>query len=477
MQDQLRYAGLVEVCRIRKLGFPVRKSFDEFFKRFRCCDLLVSNLDQLLAVLVDRGVLKNGEWAKGHSKVFVRTQQSLDLELAREQAFSKVVIKVQKVARGFVYRRKYKRLQVILRTLIAAIEQRTEEALGPAIDMCGELPYHGTHLAVVKTAKALLLRVKDENRVLGLLKSALAIMELNGLKSAIDAAASMDPPFVPPILAQAKAAVAKLEAELACKNGLIAAIASRDLTKLSQMIDRAKELNYVSSEFHQAVSLKARIEEENALLLSITDAAKKRDLDLLNKLISQCAELGIESRSEVTSAKQVVKEILEELAAKAAIEAEQERRRQALEEARLEAEKQRLAVEAAQKKRQDAMADADRELADACAARDYSRVNEAMNKAMTLGIASSNVQLAQDMMKKKGQADDLSNQLSAALGVLEVKKETGILEADIAPLRAAIARANQVSETTTQFSFSVLIFPVYSLIVSVKTSLLMRRRN
>jgi myosin heavy subunit len=445
MQDQLRYAGLVEVCRIRKLGFPVRKTFDEFFKRFRCCDLLVANLDQLLKVLAERGVLKAGEWAKGHSKVFVRTQQSLDLELAREQAFSKVVIKVQKVARGFVYRKKYKRLQVILRTLMAAIEQRTEQALAPAIDMCGELPYHGSHLAVVKSAKALLLRVKDENRVLGLLKTALAVMELNGLKSAIDAAASMDPPFVPSILSEAKAAVTKLEAELACKNGLIAAISSRDLAKLSQMIDKARELNYVCGELHQAVSLKARIEEEDALLQALREATGTRDLDQLNKLISSCTELGIESRSEITAAQAVIKELIEELAAKAAIEAEEERRRQALDAARVEAEKQRLAIENATKKRQDAMADVDKVLAEACASRDYSKINDALNQAMTMGLQSSNLQLAQELLKKKGQADDISNQLTAALGVLEVRKETGIVESDIAPLRAAIAKANQVT--------------------------------
>ncbi len=33
MLAQLRYAGLLEVCRIRQIGYPVRKSFEEFVFR------------------------------------------------------------------------------------------------------------------------------------------------------------------------------------------------------------------------------------------------------------------------------------------------------------------------------------------------------------------------------------------------------------------------------------------------------------
>jgi hypothetical protein len=34
MLAQLRYAGLLEVCRIRQIGYPVRKSFEEFVFRW-----------------------------------------------------------------------------------------------------------------------------------------------------------------------------------------------------------------------------------------------------------------------------------------------------------------------------------------------------------------------------------------------------------------------------------------------------------
>ena len=109
MQDQLRYAGLVEVCRIRKLGYPVRRAFDEFFKRFRCCFLTAGNLDNLLAFLTEKSVLKQGEWAKGHSKIFMRTAQSASLEFFREQAFQGVAVVAQKTVRRFICRRRLRR--------------------------------------------------------------------------------------------------------------------------------------------------------------------------------------------------------------------------------------------------------------------------------------------------------------------------------------------------------------------------------
>ena len=36
MLAQLRYSGLLEVCRIRKLGFPIRRDFGDFLARYRC---------------------------------------------------------------------------------------------------------------------------------------------------------------------------------------------------------------------------------------------------------------------------------------------------------------------------------------------------------------------------------------------------------------------------------------------------------
>ncbi len=327
--------------------------------------------------------------------MFMRTQQSADLELAREQAFLLVAIKVQKVARGLICRRRYQRMKEILELLRRAVQNRTDEDLTYALDMCAELPWGGQHLILIKTAKILQSRVREENRVLGLLKNALAVMELNGLKSAINAAASMDPPFSPPILEEARAAVRKLEAEIACKAGLLAAIAAKNLQKLIEFIAVAGSLHLVCSELQQAIGMKARIDEENALLANIRQAIVDRDLDQLNILVSKCAELGIDTRDEYHQAKIVIKDLIEELARKAAAEAEAEKQRLALVAAQEEAERQRMVMVNAQLKRARQMEDADRNLAEAVAACDFTKLHVALNVAMQLGLSTIAVKNAQ----------------------------------------------------------------------------------
>jgi myosin heavy subunit len=381
MQDQLRYAGLVEVCRIRKLGYPVRRPFNEFYKRYKPIELTCMSLDDLLKVLSDRGILKKGEWAKGFTKVFYRTAQAADLELFREKAFLQVAIKVQKVARGMILKRRYKRCKEILTSLRDAIKKRTDEALTAAIDMCGELPFAGTHLPLVAEAKHLQVRVKEENRVIRLLENAISVKELEGLKSAIAAAGSMNPVFNPPILAQAQALVVKIEAEIACKNLLLAAVSSRDVAKLTEAITKANSIGLVCNELQQAVSLKARIEQENSLIAKLVEATKAKNLDTINSLMSQCVELGINNRPEVTTANTTLQQLLAEAKKNA--------------ENAAAAKKQQEALEQAAKKREQAMKDADKKLADAIGSGDTDKVNAVLNDAMQLGLATETVKQAQ----------------------------------------------------------------------------------
>ena len=35
VEDQLRYSGMLETVKIRRVGYPVRRTFDEFISRYK----------------------------------------------------------------------------------------------------------------------------------------------------------------------------------------------------------------------------------------------------------------------------------------------------------------------------------------------------------------------------------------------------------------------------------------------------------
>ena len=114
MLAQLRYSGLLEVCRIRKLGFPLRRDFDEFYKRYRCIAPGAGSVDALLSELEAKGTMPKGQWAKGKSKVFMRNSASQALEAAREESLVAVTIVCQKTIRRFIFRSRYRNIKKTL---------------------------------------------------------------------------------------------------------------------------------------------------------------------------------------------------------------------------------------------------------------------------------------------------------------------------------------------------------------------------
>ena len=284
MQDQLRYAGLVEVCRIRKLGFPVRRPFQEFYKRYRCIELMAPDLDSLVKAMTSKGVLKAGEWAKGNTRMFMRTLQSSECEIAREKSLVGVAVIVQKYARRFIHRRKFKYFKKILADLATSIQRRQENELAQIIDMSFELPWGGAHIEVVKTAKVLLIRLRDEKKCSQLLENAILMRDINSLHSALNVHAALIPPFETPLAAQAKTLLDRLEKELRLKNNLITAIAARDKSLLSSLVAEAQAMNFTANEVSQAIALVQRIDKEEGLLAALKDAMKREHLDDLNRV-------------------------------------------------------------------------------------------------------------------------------------------------------------------------------------------------
>jgi myosin heavy subunit len=448
MQDQLRYAGLVEVCRIRKLGYPIRRQFTEFYNRFKVCNLLMPNLDQQLAFLEKEGVLIKGEWAKGKTRVFMRNQQSNDLELYREKAMTKVAVLVQTRARVMIAQIRYKSWKKILASLKAAVVTRTEPALKEVLDLVSELPYYGAHLADVKTARATLARVVDENRVFKLLENALVSGDLNSLKSAVDACSSLAPPVTAsdtPLFAQCVEKIKEVEEMMATKEALIAAIASKDPAQLGAAIERAQKINLSAPELQQAVALKTRIEKQDEILGALKDATAAKDLDKMNEGLSRCQEVGIEGFPEIAAAEAVKEELLEQMR-------KDEAMRKKLEEEKAAAEK---AAAEAKAKREGKIATVSAALDTAMESQDVTQLNKAVQDAIEMGLNDPKVQSANEMLSQLAAIVEVKSKIHASLESLEVKCMSGISSSDLGPLNAAIKQGDKLM-TSASFPFPEL---------------------
>lgn len=432
MLDQLRYAGLVEVCRIRKLGYPVRRSFDEFFMRYKCCDLLSNNLDSLLASLISKGVLKT-EWAKGHSRIFMRTEQSYLLENAREQAFVKVVVSVQRVARVYIHRERLKHYKKILLSINDAILSRNITDLNRVIDLGFELPYNGSHLPCIQEAKSVVLRLLEESRLLTLLISAIESNEISALKNSITETTKLKPPYTPIELSIAKQNLQRLEQELECLNGLIDAISSRLLDHLLKYINIAESLQYTCDELNQAKVLKLRIEEENATLLSLLQAIGERNLQNINTILSKCFALNITDRGEISDAKIVVEELLTQ-------QAEAERL--------AEEERQRREKELAENRRNEIIQDIKTRLLHGIASNNRSLLSEGLQEALQYNVDSHEIQCAKVHLSLLHQVHDASGQIAASIKMLQFKlvsNNDNLDTTDTEPLTEVLDKAKSMN--------------------------------
>ncbi|XP_035190252.1 unconventional myosin-VIIb isoform X2 [Oxyura jamaicensis] len=110
---QLRYSGMMETIQIRKAGYPIRYTFEEFFDRYRV--LLPSSVQKLLkndarqsCISISEAVLgKDESWQAGETKIFLKDHHDTVLELQRQKILTDKVLLIQKVMRGFKDRKQF----------------------------------------------------------------------------------------------------------------------------------------------------------------------------------------------------------------------------------------------------------------------------------------------------------------------------------------------------------------------------------
>ncbi|XP_048201605.1 unconventional myosin-VIIb [Perognathus longimembris pacificus] len=123
--QQLRYSGMMETVHIRKSGFPIRYTFEEFTRRFQVLlpsaqrAQLQDKFRQMTLHILDVCLQTDKDWKVGKTKIFLKDHQDTQLEIQRGYALDGAAIRIQRVLRGYKYRKEFLRQRKAAVTLQA----------------------------------------------------------------------------------------------------------------------------------------------------------------------------------------------------------------------------------------------------------------------------------------------------------------------------------------------------------------------
>ncbi|XP_070775715.1 unconventional myosin-VIIb-like [Enoplosus armatus] len=130
---QLRYSGMMDTIRIRKLGYPIRHTFEEFLKRYRVllrttvCDPRKETAAACCEAICKTVIKGADEWKIGRTKIFLRDVHDAVLERLREQELSRIALVIQRVMMGHKDRKSFlkkRRAAVVLQKHWRAYRQQ-----------------------------------------------------------------------------------------------------------------------------------------------------------------------------------------------------------------------------------------------------------------------------------------------------------------------------------------------------------------
>ncbi|XP_054889758.1 unconventional myosin-VIIa-like isoform X2 [Poeciliopsis prolifica] len=112
---QLRYSGMMDTIRIRKLGYPVRHKFEDFLSRYRVllkttvCDPRTTDAAVCCEAICKAVIRGRDEWRIGRKKIFLKDAHDAVLENLREAELSRVAVVIQRVMLGIKDRKLFLR--------------------------------------------------------------------------------------------------------------------------------------------------------------------------------------------------------------------------------------------------------------------------------------------------------------------------------------------------------------------------------
>jgi len=411
VMDQCRFAGLLEVCRIRQLGYPIRKYFLEFFQLYGCIKPKAKNVDELLEMLKEDGLLVGREWQKGKTKVFMRAAQAATLEEERAAALWDITVLVQCRIRLWLSRNRFLKKKNLAKNLERGIKERNVHLLETNIAFAAnEVSLDSKTNSLVIQAKRVLGEIKQEQDHLEILRTAVDSKDIASLPSLIQISKDMglgDHQLVKD--AEQLLWVANVEQKV--MEDLEAAIESKNTSSLRAALSQAEE--HGLSNTTQAKTAKAmlnRMEEIEKLVQELEEAINAKDTAGMQTLCNALGDLGEANHPMVQKALKITKKIVQE-----------------------------------SKRRKENLEKLDKDLAIAIANRDLDALNELRTRIEELGADSDRVREAMELRAFLEFRQSLLHKIAVEMGVLGKKARMldGLEYDDLEPLDEALAQAEK----------------------------------
>jgi myosin heavy subunit len=121
MLKQLRYSGLLEVCRIRQSGFPTRMGYSDFLSGFWTLDSSASSGQALVQSLERKGHFTASQYQLGRTKVFFKAEAIETLTTIRFSLLFVYASRIQACCKGFLRRMNWKRVREWRRPCVPSV--------------------------------------------------------------------------------------------------------------------------------------------------------------------------------------------------------------------------------------------------------------------------------------------------------------------------------------------------------------------
>ncbi|CAB1325889.1 unnamed protein product [Coregonus sp. 'balchen'] len=103
---QLRYSGMIDTIKIRKLGYPIRHTFKQFLQRYRVllnttvCDPKIESASACCNAICKAVITGQYDWKTGKTKIFLKDAHDSLLERERERELNRKALIIQRVMLG-----------------------------------------------------------------------------------------------------------------------------------------------------------------------------------------------------------------------------------------------------------------------------------------------------------------------------------------------------------------------------------------